>query len=209
MGTALLLKRVLGTSAGDLEAGSVILIDESDGSARYIVVDTDYQGNVLLLREECNSTTYTFESSLASGAHRHFYKESSLDSHVTKFYDGLPEETKSIIQTVNIPVKSDAGNAPSQVYLERNAFVLSANELGVGEYSFEGEPVEYTECRAANTSYWTRTVVSGTNAYAYLIKADGTMQNDNVQVRRGVRPAFCISKDQEMEEIDGGYIPVI
>lgn len=208
MGAALLLKRVLGITAGDLEPGAIVYIQESDGTFSYHVCDTDYLGKILLVRDTSPGLT-RYKSSPSSQAMSHKYNNSNLDSNINSFYDNLPVSTKAIIQAVDIPVRSHAGNGSSQEYLTRYAFALSAKEWGLGGSDFEGEPIEYTGTRDNDTQHWTREPIGGMPNYAYCVNVNGERASVEVKTLHNYRPAMCISPDQEMEETDGGYVPVI
>lgn len=195
--------------ASILTAGALISVPESSGNAWYRLVDTDYYGFSLLVREECIAESSRFKSSVPSGAHLLKYSGNSLDSKVTEFYDTLPDTTRAIIQPVAIPVRSHAGNGNVQEYLTRNAFVLSAKEWGLGGSDFEGVEIEYTGSRSIGEAYWTREPVGGMANYAYAIGSTGEKVSTAITVQSGVRPAFCIAKEQVLSTIDGGWEVVV
>lgn len=195
--------------ASILTAGALISIPESSGNAWYRLVDTDYYGFSLLVREECIAETSRYKSSYPSQATSLKYNGCNLDSNVTEFYDALPGATRAIIQPVAIPVRSHAGNGHVQEYLTRNAFVLSAKEWGVGGSDFEGVEIEYTGSRSNGEAYWTREPIGGMANFAFAIGSTGERSNVDVQVQSGVRPAFCIAKDQVLSTIDGGWEVVV
>lgn len=192
-----------------LTAGALIAIPESSGKAWYRLVDTDYYGFSLLVREECIAEYSRYHSSVPSSAFGNKYNNSRLDININEFYNALPAATKAIIQSVAIPVCSSAVVSASQEYLTRNAFVLSATEWGVGGVPLEGEPIEYTGSRSIGVAYWTREPVQGMANYAYTIATTGERSNDSVNIQRGVRPAICIAKNQVLSTIEGGWEVVV
>ena len=195
--------------ASVLTAGALIAIPESSGKAWYRLVDTDYYGYSLLVREECLAETSRYHSSVPSNTSGNKYNNSRLDVNINEFYNALPDATKAIIQSVAIPVRSNASSGVVQEYLTRNAFALSAVEWGVNDQNFEGVPIEYTGSRSIGVAYWTREPVAGMANYARTISNTGTASNLTVISSCGVRPAFCIAKDQVLSTVDGGWEVVV
>jgi hypothetical protein len=194
-------------TAETLPAGALVSIAESNStSAWYRVVDTNYLGNILLVRENCLGETVKYRLSAANDASDTKYEGSNLDSYLnTTFYGNLPTNVASVIQPVNIPVRASAHSDAAQAYLNRRVFALSATELGKSSISMEGEPIEYTDRVAVGVQYWTRQPSGGMTNMAYQIKADGECNSGYCTDAKCVRPAFCISKRQSMTEITGGW----
>lgn len=193
--------------ASTMPIGSLMLIAESDTSnAQYRLVDTDYLGNMLLVREECLDETIAYLTTAASQAYLTKYESSNLDTYLNDtFYGSLPTTTAEAIQPVDIPVRSDASASATQVYLTRNVFALSSTEWGTSGSSLEGETIEYTDNRATSAAYWTRELTGGMASIAYHIKTDGTRANASCTGTLAVRPAFCISKNQPVKETASGW----
>lgn len=196
--------------AATLPAGSLISVAESTlTNAWYRVVDTNYLDNVLLVREECLNESIKYRTSAPYDTGEHKYEGTKLDSYLNStFYESLPSETIAVIQSVSIPVRSDATTEPDQAYLERYVFALSAKEWGFNTSSCEGEPVEYTSSLIANTAYWTREPSNGMNNMAYIIGTDGSCKSAYCTTSSNTpypRPAFCISKTQGLKQIEGGW----
>ena len=193
-----------------LSAGSLISIAESKSSnAWYRLVDTDYCGNMLLVREECLDDSIAYYNTAPSQAYMTKYEGSNLDSHLNSaFYGSLPSETTSAIQAVDIPVRENALSVAAAIHLNRKVFALSAAEWGVGGASHEGEVVDYTDGIKSSADYWTREPVAGMTNLAYCIRTSGVKFNTSCTNKHAVRPAFCISKTQRMKEINGGWTVV-
>lgn len=192
-----------------LTAGALIAIPESSGNAWYRLVDTDYYGYSLLVREECLAETGRYFSSVPSNAMVNKYNGSRLDIRINEFYNALPDATRAIIQSVAVPVRSHAANGYTQEYLTRNAFALSAKEWGVGDNDCEGVEIEYTGSRSIGVTYWTREPSGGTANYAYTIANTGERTSSYVNVQSGIRPAICIAKNQVLSTIEGGWEVVV
>lgn len=192
-----------------LELGDTVFIAETDTStAEYHVVDKDYYGDILLVRTEClNDPVRYFYSAVGTEAATK-YDGSTLDEYLNgTFYDSLPMFTADIIKPVDIPVRSNASNGGTKASLNRKVFALSATEWDWPGSALEGEAVKYTAKRDVDLAYWTREspYASGAN-FAYYITTNGTRAIGScTQGGIYVRPAFCISKELLLEEIDGGF----
>lgn len=194
------------TAIGGLPAGTKIRILESDGPAWYTLVDTDYRGYCLLLRDDTKGERQYY-SALPSNALNSKYKDSNLDISMTSYYNGLPDETKAFIASVSVPVSSSADASASQDFATRHVFALSAVELGLGGREYEGQSVDYLGTVASDAVYWTREVISGLAQYAYAVDASGQRRNDIMSTARGRRPAFCVYKNTPVTAVEGGFSP--
>ncbi|MGN1216981.1 MAG: DUF6273 domain-containing protein, partial [Phocaeicola sp.] len=145
------------------------IYEEGDVTALYKVVDTDYYGNVLVVRNNCvESKLVTYYNTAPTSAYLTKYEGSSLDTYLnTTYYASLPSSTTNVIQSVDIPIRENASSSAGQAYLNRNIFTLSAKEWGLNGSSYEGEAIEYTDIRAEGNKYWTRENVGGMTSYAY------------------------------------------
>lgn len=192
--------------ASAIPIGSIVLIEEGNTSnVQYRLVDKDYLGNALLVREQCLTDTIKYMHTAVS-EYAAKYEDSNLDTYLNDtFYGTLPSSTSAVIQAVDIPVRSSASGSASQAYLNRKVFALSATEWGIPGSAFEGETIEYTGNLAANVTYWTREIVGGMDSYAYRIGTDGIRSGEQCTLAAAVRPAFCISKNQLVKETGNGW----
>lgn len=197
---------VNGSTVAFLALGDRISIPESSGNAWYTLVDSDYDGNALLVREECLSETVRYRYEEADTTYKTKYDGNYLDTYLNDtFYNTLPTTTAELIQAVNIPTRSNADASATQVSLNRKVFALSAAEWGLEGSSLEGEPIEYLDKRSINVDYWTREPSAGMTNYAYLVVANGARGHGECNVNRHVRPAFCIAKNQLVSKADDGW----
>ena len=197
---------VNGSTVEFCSLGDRISIKEGNGTAWYTLVDNDYYGNALLVRDECVSESVRYRYEAADNSYATKYEGNYLDNYLNNtFYNTLPEDTVSIIQEVDIPVRSNADASASQVSINRKVFALSATEWGLEGSSLEGDPIAYQDRRAVGVDYWTREPVGGMTNYAYTVVANGAKGHGECNVNRRVRPAFCIAKNQLVSEIDGGW----
>ena len=194
------------SAIGGLPYGTKIRITESNGAVWYTIVDTDYSGMVLLLRD----TVYGYSRymySTPSNVAILRYNNSYLDNQGKTFYEGLPDGTKALIGLATIPVSEYSGGPA--ITLQRNVFSVSAAELGLSSNEKEGEPIEYLGTLAADQAYWTREASGGTAEYAYAITTGGVRSTVNVTNNLYFRPAFCLPKNIGVKAIDGGFEPII
>lgn len=194
------------TAIGGLLAGSKIQIVESNGLAWYTLVDVDYGGLCLLLRDENDGVSY-FASSMPSNAYNSKYAGGSLDNAMEAFYDALPEATKAIIATASVPVRASAASNAAADVLSRHAFALSSTELGFAGSTMEGESIDYLGTVANGVKYWTREPLGGMTGYAYTVHESGTRSSDTFVYRYGKRPAFCVYPNTPVKSVNGGFTP--
>ena len=202
---------VNGSTVSTLAVGSKISVTEKDGEdAWYILVDSDYHGGSLLVRDTILSNKERYLYTAASDSYATKYDQSQLDYYLsTTFYNSISEETKGLIKPTDIPVRKHANASASQVTLTRNIFALSAREWGLEGSEMEGNVVAYTDCRAIGDSYWTREPSGGMTNYAYLVSSTGERSNGTCTNANGIRPAFCVNTDQRVSTIEGGYKMVV
>lgn len=197
---------VNGSTVALRSPGDRISIKEGNGSAWYTLVDSDYYGNVLLVRDECLPDSIRYRYEAADNSYATKYEDNYLDNYLNDtFYSTLPEDTASFIQAVDIPARSNADASATQMNLNRRVFALSATEWGLAGSALEGEPIEYQDKRAVGVDYWTREPTAGMTNYAYIVADNGAKGHGECNVNRRVRPAFCIAKNQIVSEIDGGW----
>lgn len=193
-------------SIGGLPAGTKIQIAENGGNAWYTIVSTDYDGTVLLWRDEVYGSVQFFGSTPSSTS-ANKYNNSSLDV-ILRYYGGeFAAETKAIMANVNVPVRASAADASAD-YIQRSIFAPSATELGLSTIAAEGSTFSYLGTIAASEIYWTREPVGGLANAAYSVDASGQRRNDTVTTNRYFRPAIAVYKNTPVKAISGGFAPV-
>lgn len=151
-----------------------VYIKEDDEYVPYLVLTSDYDGNVLLLREYLLPEEMQYkpskhpapEGSVISGGWTHYeygsyYEESSIDEFLnTEFLERFSPAMQAAIMDTAIEVtdkKSYDADSWAEVThtIERKVFLLSAVELGV-EFSVgiciteEGTPLKYFSGRGSS-----------------------------------------------------------
>ncbi len=194
----------------------VVYLKESDEYVPYLVIDSDYHGNVLVLRQNVLPEMMQYkehDDTWAFGEFGSYYEESSVDGYLnTDFWNSLSDATKEAVvdSTIEVTDKESYTEWNYKTYeINRNVFLLSAVELGIegmdGKTTTkEGESLryfknkEFEEKKAYTTegvahTYWTRTPQLWESCTVVVMgsQAIGTCTADE---KAGVRPAFCIDR---------------
>ncbi len=213
----------------------VVYIKEEEDYAPYLVLTSDYHGNVLLLRKYILPELQQYKIHGDGWSNREYggyYETSSVDQFLNwKFYNSLSDVTQSAIVDSKIQITDiecfDTWNYKTQV-ISRKVFLLSTVELGVegldGSITTkEGNALDYFKdkeythkaaCFADGLewSYWTRTPEIGDNFNVMKMGVDRLCLATADQYS-GVRPAFCMSKETPIQKssdvIEGEEVYVI
>lgn len=223
----LTLKQIAYDHTGE---NSVVYIKENGEYIPYLVLTSDYGGNVLLLRENLLPEPMQYKLSppgeeygaLGVGYdYSSYYEESSIDEFLnTDFLEGFSPEVQAAIVDTMIEVtdmdRYEEWNYATHM-IRRKVFLLSAVELGV-VYSVgtmtakEGDPLKYFKNKEHSVRtahmvdgeawpYWTRTPWLWET---YLVTSIGVeaLGDPTTDRRLGVRPAFCMARDTVIRESD-------
>lgn len=184
--------------------GEEVYVLEAEEYVSYIVLSDDYKGNSLLLRKN------VMDEAMRMNEYYAYYEGCEMDQFLNDiFYEGLPEQTKEIIETTDVEVVaagySYAGHKIKKI--ERKVFLLSSTELGYDlKYGAgkEGKVIAYFEQPNARIAYtkegnpsawWIRSVDIIYDSCFYGIGPRGEVGSGNAFDMNGVRPAFCVSGD--------------
>ena len=181
----------------------VIYLEESGEYVPFLIIDDDYNGNILLLRQD------VLETPMKYNEYQSAYEGSSIDIYLNSVYLTSLSDTNLMICDTDIVVTAaesigTSGKATSVI--ERKVFLLSMTELGYNDSygaTHEGTPLEYfqnVENRIATlngrpTSWWTRSAETYHNTAVYGVGPDGALGNGNASDENGIRPAFCVPKE--------------
>lgn len=224
---------ILEDIAYDMDAshGYRVYIMENNAYTPYLVLTSNYNGNCLLLREFLLDDARIYNE---IGEKAAYYEYSSIDCYLNDtFINTLSTDIRNLIvkSTIEITDKESIGvGGEKTTTIERYVFLLSFAELNSGFSRTnikEGNALLYFEDndrRIAtyqdNTpgSWWLRTPnTSGRSIVCGVSKEGivgiGGIYDPNVQdgYYNGVRPAFCLPNDTQIERvvIDGVSILVI
>lgn len=204
---------------------SVVYIKENGEYIPYLVLTSDYGGNVLLLRENLLSEPMQYKpaphgegfgalSGGWAGEYGSYYEESDIDAFLnTDFLEVFSPEVQAAIVDTMIEV-TDMDRYKEWNYathmIRRKVFLLSSVELGV-VYSIEtmeakeGDPLKYFK----NKEHSVRTAhMADGEAWPYWTRTPWLWETCLVTVIGvevvgdatadgciGVRPAFCMARD--------------
>ena len=207
------------TSNGNL--AHRVIIPEIDGDAVYLVLGT-YGGNsesILLLRERVTGEQIIYNEQFDSS----YYGDSVLDKYLnTDFWNSLTEDVQSqVLETrIEVTAKSSVWIAGrDKEFIVRKIFALSMvecgdkpdrtpltegvripylakleNRIAVGKVSYVA-PEDSSEVFVGDEmelSWWTRTPDTR-NALVWIISCNGYYDITQVDIKMGVRPAFCLN----------------
>ncbi len=211
----------------------LVYIQESQVFEPYIVISSNYDGNVLLLRKYLLADTMPFNENdkhmWASYEYGGYYEDSSIDKYLNaEFFDTLEQSVKDSIVSSNIVItdKSSLGvTGDATTTISRKVFLLSLKELNGPESRAsvsEGNTLKYFEDdysrRVANLpngekcAYWTRTPETW-DTYNVFTIGNNAIGSGGADIDSGIRPAFCMEKTtaliQSTDIVSGQTVYVI
>ena len=195
----------------------VYLRDDNDNStyAPYLVLTSDYNGNVLLLRKNLLPEEMPYKEHdpgwcfYENGS---CYEESTIDAYLnTEFLDSLSSVTRECIADSTIEVTDmeyyDEWNYKTHM-ISRKVFLLSSTELGVLGLDYtaakEGISLAYFNDKeydikvagfadGRKNPYWTRTPDLWETYLVFTIGVTA-IGSGTAEIHSGIRPAFCMGK---------------
>lgn len=182
---------------------STVYILEGGKYVPYLVLTKDYNGDVLLLRENTLNDPQRFND------YSSYYENSEIDRFLNESFFRKLSAIDEYIQVSNIAItkRQALGNAGCESStISRKLFLLSATEIGFDEIiagSTEGSPLlffsdfnnrtAYDESNRSMTGWWLRTPNTYYDSCVYGIGSDGKLGEGNAYNYNGIRPAFCVS----------------
>lgn len=200
-----------------------VYIEEQERYTPYLVLSGNYDGKVLLLREQVlpEFMPYKEHSPLwGQDEYGSYYEQSSVDAYLNQeFLEGLAEPLRDRIADTSIEVTDltayDEWNYATHT-IERKIFLLSTVEMGVKGLdgyttATEGEALGYFtnkemvvkiayDSEGNVCPYWTRTPALCEGCMVMVIgNKVGFLTADQSY---GVRPAFCMPPDTVVYQSD-------
>lgn len=200
-----------------------VYIEEQEGYTPYLVLSDNYDGKVLLLREQVLPELMPYKEHSDLWGHYEYgsyYEQSSLDAYLNQeFLERLVEPVRSCIADTSIEVTDltayDEWNYATHM-IERKVFLLSTVEMGVKGLdgyttATEGEAlacftnkemvVKIAYDSEGNVCpYWTRTPALCEGCMVMVIgNKVGFLPADQSY---GVHPAFCMPTDTAVRHSD-------
>lgn len=212
---------------------SVIYLKEEDAMVPYLILTSDYQGNVLLVRKDLLTNTMPYKENdnvgWSTDEFASYYEDSSIDQFLnTQFLDSLGEDVRKQIvnSTIEVTDKESYFDGVRKTHtIFRDVFLLSAEELDLDiEYTAvaEGTPLKYFkggyDKKAAylpdgsECAYWTRTPDLW-ETFTVLTVGNHGCGSGAADIQSGVRPAFCMNKNTVIKKsndiIEGQTVYII
>ncbi len=201
-----------------------VYVEEQGGYTPYLVLSGNYDGKVLLLREQVLPELMQYKEHSDLWGHYEYgsyYEQSSVDAYLNQeFLERLAEPVRDCIADTSIEVTDltayDEWDYATHT-IERKVFLLSSVEMGVEGLdgyttTVEGEPLDYftnkemTVKRAYDSEgnaypYWTRTPELW-ESYTVVVIGIKVVGASTANEIRGVRPAFCMPPDTAVHQSD-------
>lgn len=185
---------------------SLIYVLEDSSYVPYFVVDTDYDGGTLLLRQDILDTPMCFSDYSA------YYENSEIDQYLNSTYLESLAGIASLIRETNVEITDKASlgiSGSSTTRILRNAFLLSCTEICVDDSvncGREGTPLRFFRNgvhRSAFSgnmamSWWLRSPSTYYLSCPYSVGPDGRIGSGNAYDLNGIRPAFCVESSAKV-----------
>ncbi len=176
-----------------------VYLQEDGVFTPFIVVTGDYNGNVLLVREDVLPLPRRINE------YSSFYENSEIDQYLNQEYlHSIAEKEQILTSQIDITEDNAIGFSGNEIKtIERKVFLLSLTELGCDDSynaAVEGKPIIYFETPknriAFNnehaTSWWLRSPNTYYLSCTYGVGPEGTIGSGNSYDNNGIRPAFCL-----------------
>jgi len=201
-------------------ANYTVYLLENNTYVPYLVVTENYDGNCLLLRQNCLDTPMTYNP--VDTIKPSYYEDCQIDVFLnTDYKKCLSDYTNNSLVDVDLIITTEnsigrCGNDLSTI--KRNIFLLSLEELGYADgriLLMEGHELTYfkdkNNCIAATDSgalcqWYLRTPDTWGEEIISYIDIDGTYGTTGVTTIKGdtmnyIRPALCLPKDTPIYKI--------
>lgn len=184
-----------------------IYVLENGKYTPFLVLTDDYCGNTLLLRKE------VIDENRRMSDYSAYYANSEIDLYLNEEYVKSLTEISQYITTSNVEITCDDALGVSGLdteAIDRQVFLLSCSEVGVGDsvnIAPEGKTLEYFQkeenrkvyVNEESSSWWLRTPNSYYLSCTYVIGDNNKIGFTNSYDRNGIRPAFCVVGDMQIE----------
>ena len=187
----------------------VVYLKENNLYVPYLVLDGNYQGNILLLRKD------VMGDFMSISGYSSEYEGSAIDKFLSSEYLGFfSDEISGQIKAMDIEVTSKESlyKAGKDTYtISRKAFLLSYTEVNYSEHSMapnEGVALSYftdDQSRVAYRdgepcSWWLRTPYTDYDSVTWSVGGDGAKTELSSAIENGIRPAFCLPGEMNIKE---------
>lgn len=194
------------------ESEYTVYLQEKDSLEPYLVLTSDYNGSVLLMRKYVWDDLVYYSEEKSQGTRGGYYPASNVDKYLnTIFFSALSLELQNkILDTAISVVDFDSigkgGGRVETEIIQRKIFLLSASEMNIssGMSATEGKRLNYfkNESRYIATykngiaeAYWLRSTYLWDDIQGWSIGSDGYYGGSSVSSEYALRPVFCLSCD--------------
>lgn len=180
--------------------GGIVYVPEGDSYVPYFVVDADYDGGTLLLRQDLLDIPMRFSDYSA------YYEDSEIDQYLNSIYLDSLARIAPLIRETKVEITDNASlgvSGSGTIQILRNAFLLSCTEICIDDSvncGREGTPLRFFRNGAQRsaslggtvTSWWLRSPNTYYFSCPYSVSGDGRIGSGNAYDLNGIRPAFCV-----------------
>ncbi|WP_265446855.1 DUF6273 domain-containing protein [Acetivibrio straminisolvens] len=205
-----------------------VYIQEKGAFEPFLVLSSDYEGGILLLRKFLLEDLISYSDSKSYGSKGGYYPKSNIDYYLNNNYILQFSQTlQNKILDTNVSVSTlesvdGGGSVKDTEKIQRKIFILSASEMNIksGMANNEGKPLAYykdnedlkaTYKNGVAEAYWLRTAYLWDDIQAWTVGADGVIGGSSVSEAYAIRPAFCLPKDTLIRktELNGKTVYVV
>lgn len=216
----LVYQAIKGTPVGDLPVGSIILLNENNVPAEYIVVHQGKPSDIY--DDSCNGTwvlrkdiVYRIDNFGTTNAIENLKMTKWLNDTMFYKYDS---DVRQYIKTVRVPYRKKGGISGEDAYGSQGfsckVFLLSGYEIGATQsddkyHPIDGAKLSYFESgesdnanskRKANynnspSGWWTRSPYTEDDRLIIVVQADGSVFTADITNTVGVRPTIILPPD--------------
>ncbi len=208
-----------------------IYVEENGKLVPYIIADNDYDGNTLLLRKyllkekkRMNEYYALYENSeIDKYLETQFYNrfpDNVKDKIITTDVEAVGDDYYATVENTEWFGDKYFKTTDNSV-LKRKVFLLSLYEVSSTMYKdmsmvMEGKKqIQYfndpshilaqkEDDLKGKYAWWLRSVDTGYSSCFYVIDGEGTLGSTNAFERFGIRPAFCVGKDEKVKTSEDG-----
>ena len=210
---------VTGTSLGNLDVGTEIILNENGTPINYLIVNQGIPENSSLYDASCDGT-WLLRKDIAEkrqwhSSHSNSYKASTIHTYLNgTFLNLFDADIREVIKQVKIPYVNGTGNsavASGSSGLSCKIFLLSGREVGFSTsdsqyFPNDGAKLSYFESGVGSsalnkriaklsglaTVWWLRSPLTLNALNAWYVYSNGSYGNDFCNRSYGIRPALVL-----------------
>lgn len=214
-----------GISAGDIDVGATVKINENGDPVDYLIV---HQGLPSSMYDSLCEGTWCLRKDIAENRQWHSsnsnsYKASTIHSYLNgTFLNLFDADIREVIKQVKIPYVNGTGGsavASGSSGLSCKIFLLSGREVGFSTsdnqyFPNDGAKLSYFESGTGSsalnkriaklngsaTDWWLRSPLTNYTGYAWNVHSNGNYYSNYCTVSCGIRPALILPYSFKFKE---------